>query len=90
MSLDPDAEAGLVARHLDAVDERRAGQRVLGEQQVAVEVDVVAERRDDAARRDAEPGLDHAAEHHAETERARGVRDPDRLADPARLRELDR
>ena len=36
-----------------------------------------------------EPGLDHAAEHHAEPERAGGVRHPHRLADPARLRELD-
>ena len=35
------------------------------------------------------PRLDHAAEHHAEAERARGVRHPHRLADPARLRELD-
>ena len=38
---------------------------------------------------DPEPGLDHAAEHHAEPERARGVHHPHRLADPARLRELD-
>ena len=65
------------------------GTRVLGEQEVAVEVDVVAERRNDAAGSDADARLDHAAEHHAETERARGVRHPDRLADPARLRELD-
>ena len=50
---------------------------------------MVAERRDGAAGRDPEPGLDHAAEHHAEPERARGVRHPDRLADAARLRELD-
>ena len=38
---------------------------------------------------DAEPGLDHAAEHDAEPERARRVRHPHRLADPAGLRELD-
>ena len=38
---------------------------------------------------DPEARLDHAAEHHAEPERARGVRHPHRLADPARLRELD-
>ena len=37
----------------------------------------------------AEAGLDHAAEHDAEAERARSVRHPHRLADPARLRELD-
>ena len=50
---------------------------------------MVAEARDLRAGGDAEPGLDHAAEHHAEPERARRVRHPHRLADPARLRELD-
>ena len=50
---------------------------------------MVAERRDDAAGGDSEPRLDHAAEHDAEAERAGGVRHPDRLADAARLRELD-
>ena len=35
------------------------------------------------------PGLDHAAEHDAEPERARCVRHAHRLADAARLRELD-
>ena len=35
------------------------------------------------------PGLDHAAEHHAEPERARRVHHAHRLADAARLRELD-
>ena len=35
------------------------------------------------------PGLDHAAEHHAEPERACSVRHAHGLADPARLRELD-
>ena len=58
-------------------------------EQVAVEVDVVAERRDGAAGGDPEPGLDHAAEHHAEAERTRGVGHADRLADAAGLRELD-
>ena len=51
---------------------------------------MVAEARDLRAGRDPEPRLDHAAEHHAEPERPRGVRHPHRLADPARLRELDR
>ena len=51
---------------------------------------MVAEARDLAPGRDAEPGLDHTAEHHAEAERARGVRHPHGLADAARLRELDR
>ncbi len=50
---------------------------------------MVAERRDRAAGGDPEAGLDHAAEHHAEPERARRVRHPHGLADPARLRELD-
>ena len=50
---------------------------------------MVTQRRDGAAGRDPEPGLDHAAEHDAEPERARGVRHPDRLADAARLRQLD-
>ena len=36
-----------------------------------------------------EPGLDHAAEHHAEPERARGGDHAHRFADPARLRQLD-
>ena len=50
---------------------------------------MVAERRHDAAGGDADARLDHAAEHHAETERPRGVGHPDRLADASRLRELD-
>ena len=41
------------------------------------------------ARCDAEPRLDHAAEHDAEPERTCGVRHAHRFADPARLRELD-
>ena len=43
----------------------------MGEQQVAVEIDVVAERGDRAPGRDPQPRLDHATEHHAETESAR-------------------
>ena len=35
------------------------------------------------------PGLEHAPEHHAHAQRPRRVRHADRLADPARLRELD-
>ena len=50
---------------------------------------MVAERRHDAAGGDPDPRLDHAPEHHAEPEGARGVGHPDRLADPAGLRELD-
>ena len=84
-----DTEARLLRRKLDAVDERDARPRVVREQEVAVEVDVVEERRDLRAGRDPEPRLDHAAEHAAEPERARGVHHPHRLADPARLRELD-
>ena len=58
-------------RNLHAVAELRPGRGIVGEQQVAVEVDVVAERRHGAARGDAQPRLDHAAEHHAEPERPR-------------------
>ena len=39
--------------------------------------------------RDAEPGLDHAAEHHVQPERPRRVGHAHRLADAARLGELD-
>src|SRR5262245_19848482 len=83
------AEAGTVSGELDTVHESNAGRGVLGEEKVAVEVDVVAEARDRRAGGDAEAGLDHAAEHHAQAERAGGRRDLDRLADSARLRELD-
>jgi len=62
----------------------------VGQQQVAVEVDVVAETCDLRGRRDAQPGLEHAAEHDAEVERAGGVGHLDRLADAAGLRQLDR
>src|SRR5512132_1846805 len=84
-----DTEPRGVGRKLDAVDEFDARPRIVGEQEVAVEVDVIAERRDVRARRDAEAGLDHAAEHHAEAEGARGVCHADGLADAARLRKLD-
>jgi hypothetical protein len=59
------------------------------EQQVAVQVDVVHQRRDLRTRRDRETRLDHAAEHHAEPERPSGVRHSHRFTDPARLCELD-
>ena len=75
--------------NLDAVHEHRPRSRVAGEEQVAVQVDVVAERRHRAPGGDAETGLDHATEHHAEPERARRVGHPDRLSDSAGLRELD-
>src|SRR5919204_367551 len=84
-----DTEAGGGWRELDAVDELDAGPRILGEQEVAVQVDVIAEARNLAAGGDAEAGLDHAAQHHAEAERPRGVCHPHGLADPTRLRELD-
>src|SRR5947207_15350981 len=63
--------------------------RFVEQEQVAVEVDEVAEAGDLDARRDPEPRLGHAAEHDAEPERAGRVRHPDRLADAAGLRELD-
>src|SRR4051795_12096604 len=78
-----DTESRSGRGNLDAVDELDARPRIVREQQVAVEVDVVAEARDLGAGADAEPGLDHAAEHDAEPERPRRVRHPHRLADPA-------
>src|SRR5712691_7013006 len=84
-----DTEPWCVRGKLDAVDEVNAGPRVLGEEQVAVEIDVVAEARHRRARGDPETRLDHAPEHHAEPERARCVRHPHALADPAGLRQLD-
>src|SRR4051812_2348688 len=74
---------------LDAVDELHARPRVVAQEEVAVEIDVVAQARDLRSGGDREPRLVHAAEHDAETERAGHVRDADRLADPARFRELD-
>src|SRR5207247_1446735 len=85
-----DTQPGRVRRKLDAVDELDAGPRVLREQQVAVQVDMVEEARDLRARGDGEARLVHAAEHETEPERAAGVRDPHRLADSSGLRELDR
>src|SRR6478609_6294902 len=83
-----DAEPRFLGWKLHAVDERNARPWVVREQEVAVEVDVVEEGRHLRAGRDAESGLDHAAQHAAEPERAGGVHHPHRLADPARLCEL--
>src|SRR5712691_4421326 len=74
---------------LNTILELDAGPRVTGEQEVAVEVDVVAERRHVRGGRDAEARLDHAAEHDAEPERACRVGHAHGLADAARLGELD-
>ena len=63
--------------------------RVVGDEQVAVEVDEVAERRELARRRDAERALDHAAEHDDEPERAGRVHHAHGLADAARLGQLE-
>src|SRR5690348_12516652 len=83
-----DTEPGLLRWKLYAVDEGHARPGVVREQEVAVEVDVVEERRDLRAGGDAEPRLDHAAEHAAEAERASGVHHAHRLADPAGFGEL--
>src|SRR6266540_3791090 len=83
-----DTQPGRVWGKLDAVDELHTGPRVLGQEQVAVEVDVVEEARDLRAGGHRETGFVHAAEHQAEPERAAGVRDPHRLADAAGLREF--
>src|SRR3954454_18327492 len=84
-----DTEARSVLATLDAVLEGDARPGILGEQEVAVEVDVLAERGDLRGRCDAEARLDHAAEHHVQPERARRVGHAHGLADPARLRQLD-
>src|SRR5512143_3074521 len=83
-----DTETWSLRGELDAVDELDARPRVVREQEVAVEVDVVAQARDLRAGRDAEARLDHAAEHDAEPERPRRVRHLDRLADATGLRQL--
>src|SRR5438876_11293387 len=84
-----DTEPWCVRGKLNAVHELDAGPWVLGEEQVAVEVDVIAEACHRGARGDPEARLDHAAEHHAEPERARGMRHADALPHPAGLCELD-
>ena len=76
-----DTESGSIGRELDAVAELDARPRVFEQEQVAVEVDEVAEARDLGAGGDAESGLGHAAEHDAEAEPASGVRHPHGLAD---------
>ena len=68
-----------------AVVEAEPLERVVGVQQVAVEVDDVDQRRQLRGRRDAELRLVHAAEHHRQAERAGGVDHAVRLADAARL-----
>ena len=50
---------------------------------------MVAEACERARRCDGEAALDHAAHHHAETERAGRVHHADSLAQPSALRELD-
>src|SRR5262245_14428844 len=55
----------LVGQELEAAD------RVVGEQQAAVEVDPLRQRRDDRRRRDPDRGLLHAAEERPEPQVAR-------------------
>ena len=74
---------------MHTVDELDARPRIVGEQEVAVEIDVIAKRRYVCAGRDAEARLDHATEHHAEPERPCRVGHAHRLADAARFGELD-
>ena len=64
-------------------------ERVVGVQQVAVEVDDVDQRRQLRGRGDAQARLVHAAQHHRQAERAGGVDHALRLADAARLGQLD-
>src|SRR5438093_5774874 len=74
-----DAEAGAVCGELDTVGEFNTRPRVAGEEQVAVEINVVAEACDLRGRGDPEARFDHAPEHHTEAERARRVHHPHRL-----------
>ena len=70
----PGARRGRVRRRARCARPRSRGRGVGRlDQQVAVEVDVVHERRELGRRRDAELRLDHAAEHDAQAERARRV-----------------
>ena len=78
-----------VARQHPAVVEPQPAEGLVGEQQVAVEVDPVDQRGDLRRGRDSELGLDHAAEHHAQPEGARRVDHPHSLAQAAGLGELD-
>ncbi len=74
---------------MDAVDELDTRPWIFAEEVVAVEIDLVAEARDRGSGGDAEPRLDHAAEHHTEPERPGRRNHAQRLADPTGLRQLD-
>jgi hypothetical protein len=63
----PDTKTGLLRRDLNTVDQVDSDPGIVGDQQVAVEIDVVAQARDRGTGGDAEPLLDRATEHHAET-----------------------
>ncbi len=56
-------QPGALARQHPPVDELQPGEGPVGEQEMAVEVDPVEQRRDLRGGGDAELGLDHAAEH---------------------------
>src|SRR5262249_8501829 len=85
----PDTEARFGRGELDAALEADTRPRIVREQEVPVEIDVIEEARDVRAGSDSEAGLDHAAEHDPEPECPRRVNHPDGLAHPARLRQLD-
>src|SRR5215203_2224484 len=80
-------EPGLLRRNLHAVYELDSRPRIFREQEVPVEIDVVEQRGDLRTRGNSQARLDHAPEHRAEAERARGVHHPHRLPNAARLRE---
>ena len=64
-------------------------ERVVGEEQAAVEVDPVGQRRDGRRPGDPDRRLLHAAEERPEAELAGALEHPLRRADPAALGELD-
>src|SRR5688572_13946929 len=84
-----DSQSWLVGRHLYPVDERDPRPGVVREEQVAVEVEVVAEAPDLRGGADPEARLDHAAEHDAQAERPSGMSHAHGFPDPAALRQLD-
>ena len=80
---------GTLREHDAPVLEAEALRRIVRDEQVPVEIDEVAERRELPGGGDAERALDHAAEHHDEPERPRGVHHAHGFADAARLGQLE-
>jgi hypothetical protein len=78
-----------LTRWLVPVHKPQAGEGLIREQKMAVEVEPVGERRDRRCRRHAELRLDHAAEHHAQAEGPCSMDHANGLSNSPRLGELD-